>query len=91
MPRYPLACCRAFLVLVVAMLGVVSLPAQDAEKKAAVPAKAALDKAQDLIKDLYKKELENADHDFGGHRKEAIEAIDVAIKQLEKALKFDKN
>jgi hypothetical protein len=38
-----------------------------------------------------KKELEKADHDFGGHRKEAIEAINVAIKQLEKALKFDKN
>jgi hypothetical protein len=38
-----------------------------------------------------KKELEKADHDFGGHRKEAIEAIDVALKQLQKALKFDKN
>jgi hypothetical protein len=37
-----------------------------------------------------KKELEKADHDFGGHRKEAIEAVNVAIKQLEKALKFDK-
>jgi hypothetical protein len=37
-----------------------------------------------------RKELEKADHDFGGHRKEAIEAIDVALKQLEKALKFDK-
>jgi len=37
-----------------------------------------------------KKELETADHDFGGHRKEAIEAVDVAIRQLEKALKYDK-
>jgi hypothetical protein len=37
-----------------------------------------------------KRELEKADHDFGGHRKEAIEAVDVAIKQLELALKFDK-
>jgi len=37
-----------------------------------------------------KKELEEAAHDFGGHRKEAIEAINVAIKQLELALKFDK-
>jgi hypothetical protein len=37
-----------------------------------------------------KKELEEAAHDFGGHRKEAIEAIDVAIKQLQQALKFDK-
>jgi hypothetical protein len=37
-----------------------------------------------------KKELEKADHDFGGHRVEAIKAIDVAVKQLEKALEFDK-
>jgi hypothetical protein len=37
-----------------------------------------------------KKELETADHDFGGHRKEAVEAVDVAIRQLEKALKYDK-
>jgi hypothetical protein len=37
-----------------------------------------------------KKELEKADHDFGGHRVEAIKAVDVAIEQLEKALKFDR-
>jgi hypothetical protein len=37
-----------------------------------------------------KKELEKADHDFGGHRVEAIKAIDHAVKQLEEALKFDK-
>jgi hypothetical protein len=35
-------------------------------------------------------ELKEANHDFGGHRKEALEAVDVAIKQLELALKFDK-
>ncbi len=38
-----------------------------------------------------RKELEKADNDFGGHRKEAIEAVDVAIRHLERALKFDKN
>jgi hypothetical protein len=37
-----------------------------------------------------KMELEKADHDFGGHRKEAIKAVDVAIVQLEKALKYDR-
>jgi hypothetical protein len=37
-----------------------------------------------------KKELERADHDFGGHRKEAIKALDEAIIQLERALKFAK-
>ena len=28
---------------------------------------------------------------FGGHRKEAIKATEVAIDQLQEALKFDKN
>jgi hypothetical protein len=37
-----------------------------------------------------KKELEKANHDFGGHRVDAIKAIDHAHEQLEKALKFDK-
>ena len=35
-------------------------------------------------------DLEHADHDFGGHRKEAMEAIDVAIRQLRQALEFDR-
>jgi hypothetical protein len=35
-------------------------------------------------------ELETAAHDFGGHRKEAIEAIDNALKQLQEALEYDK-
>ena len=33
-------------------------------------------------------ELKGAAHDFGGHRVKAIAAIDAAIVQLEKALKF---
>ena len=37
-----------------------------------------------------KRELQRADHDFGGHRVEAIESIDNAIKQLRQALQFDK-
>lgn len=44
------------------------------------------------IKELQeaKRELETAAHDFGGHRVEAIEAIDNAIKQLHQALEYDK-
>jgi hypothetical protein len=34
-------------------------------------------------------DLEHADHDFGGHRREAMEAIDRAAEQLELALRFD--
>jgi hypothetical protein len=37
-----------------------------------------------------RKELETAAHDFGGHRKEALESVDNAIKQLQEALKYDK-
>jgi L-lactate utilization protein LutB len=32
------------------------------------------------------KELKEAKHDFGGHREKAVEALNAAIKQLEKAL-----
>jgi hypothetical protein len=38
-----------------------------------------------------KEHLEHAAHDFGGHRVEAIEATDRAIRQLELCLKFDKD
>ena len=34
-------------------------------------------------------DLEHADHDFGGHRVEAMEAVDHAIEQLEVALRSD--
>ncbi len=33
-------------------------------------------------------ELETASHDFSGHRKEAIEAVDNAIWQLQQALQY---
>ena len=38
-----------------------------------------------------KEHLEDAAHDFGGHRVEAIKAIDEAIRQLEICLKYDKD
>ena len=34
--------------------------------------------------------LERADHDFGGHRKAALEECDKAIAQLKLALQYDK-
>jgi hypothetical protein len=37
-----------------------------------------------------KHDLEHAAHDFGGHRVEAIEAINHALEQLHKALEYDK-
>jgi hypothetical protein len=37
-----------------------------------------------------KEELKAADHDFGGHKKEAMGAVEKAIKQLKLADEFDK-
>ena len=37
-----------------------------------------------------KKHLEHADHDFGGHRKQALIDCEKAIAQLKLALQFDK-
>jgi hypothetical protein len=37
-----------------------------------------------------KEHLEHAAHDFGGHRVEAIKAIDEALHQLNDCLKYDK-
>lgn len=37
-----------------------------------------------------KEHMEHAAHDFGGHRVEAIQATDAAIRQLELCLKFDR-
>jgi hypothetical protein len=36
-------------------------------------------------------DLEHAAHDFGGHRVDAIKAIDEALRQLRMALRFDKD
>lgn len=38
-----------------------------------------------------KEHLEHAAHDFGGHRVEAIHAIDEAIHQLEICMQYDKD
>jgi hypothetical protein len=58
------------------------------------PAQArAADRFRHLMATLYelkeaRKEVKDASHDFGGHRKEALEAIDAAIEQVERCFKF---
>lgn len=37
-----------------------------------------------------KAELQKAPHDFGGHRADAVLAVDKAIEQLKLALEYDK-
>jgi F0F1-type ATP synthase epsilon subunit len=38
-----------------------------------------------------KRRLEAANHDFGGHRVEALAAVNKAIEQLRVALQYDKD
>jgi hypothetical protein len=38
-----------------------------------------------------KDHLEGAAHDFGGHRVQAIKAIDESLRQLNECLRYDKN
>jgi hypothetical protein len=41
--------------------------------------------------DAAKQDLEHAAHDFGGHRQEALEAIEHAHHQLEVCLQYNKD
>jgi hypothetical protein len=40
--------------------------------------------------EVAKAHLQKAAHDFGGHRAEALEAVDKALEQLKLALQYDK-
>jgi len=37
-----------------------------------------------------KVDLEHAAHDFGGHRAEALKAVDYPLKQVREALEYDR-
>jgi hypothetical protein len=41
--------------------------------------------------DHAKADLQNAEHDYCGHRAEALEAVNRALEQLKKALDYDKH
>jgi hypothetical protein len=74
-----------------------NVPATPAAKALpATPAAAPAEKHPEIREALgavrrAKEHMEHAAHDFGGHRVEAIEATNQAIKQLELCLKFDKD
>ncbi len=72
--------------LALASLGLVAVAASGAE-----PEKERHPHVRAAIRELHeaKRDLQKADHDFGGHRVEAINAIDHAIIQLEKAVRSD--
>lgn len=92
----------AALVLTLAMPAIAAAPKATGAPVAAAPAKAApaapappekhpqIRAAIESLRNS-KQHLEHAAHDFGGHRVEAIHAIDEAIHQLEICLQYDKD
>jgi len=87
------------LVLVLAFPAVApAAPAPHAKPVPAAPGNAAAAAAEkhhhihDAIDALRsaRSDLMQASHDFGGHREEAIRAIDASIHQLEVCLQYDR-
>jgi hypothetical protein len=99
MKQIKTACWFASAVLIVALAFSVSAPAAPSGKAAPAPAPAAAVPApperhpeiREAIGALHraKEHLEHARHDFGGHRVDAIRAVDDAIHQLEVCLRYD--
>jgi hypothetical protein len=93
-----------FASLILAFALIVSAPAAPSHPNALpatsaqpAPAPAAAAEAHPEIREALgalrraKEHMEHAAHDFGGHRVEAIEATNQAIRQLELCLKYDKD
>ena len=92
---------RPSLVSLAAALALLLAPAHRASAQAvppASPATARRERAEPhprihkAIRELEaaKVELQKAPHDFGGHRADAVQAVDRAIEQLRLALQYDK-
>jgi hypothetical protein len=91
-----------FLVGCVAALFLAVVPTHRAHAQAAAPARVQGSargarneqhpRIHAAIKELQaaKAELQKAPHDFGGHRADAVQAVDKAIEQLRLALQYDK-
>jgi hypothetical protein len=90
---------KTFFVSAALALLVVATPRRELHAQAAAPARqqAATRREQHprihaAIRELEaaKAELQKAPHDFGGHRADAVVAVDKAIEQLRLALQYDK-
>lgn len=92
---------RTFLVTAVAALLIAVAPTHGLRAQGASPAphrsgarekNEAHPRIRAAIRQLEaaKKELQEAPHDFGGHRADAVQAVDKAIEQLRLALQYDK-
>jgi hypothetical protein len=86
----------ATLALVAALAAPVSVPAAPAPKPQPAPAPATAPEPHPEIREALaslrraRMHMQEAAHDFGGHRVEALKATDEAIRQLEICLKFDR-
>ncbi len=86
----------ATLALVASLAAPVSVPAAPAPKPQPTPAAAAAPEPHPEIREALaslrraRMHMQDAAHDFGGHRVEALKAADEAIRQLEICLKFDR-
>jgi hypothetical protein len=92
MSRFFVSCVAiVFLAVVPAHHASAQAPArvQGAARKARVEAHPRIHSA---IRELQaaKEELQKAPHDFGGHRADAVQAVDRALEQLRLALQYDK-
>jgi hypothetical protein len=84
----------AAVAILVLTVGMHATPAKGAAQPAAAAANAAGPEKHPEIRSALsalhnaKEHLEHAAHDFGGHRVDAIRAIDEAQRQLEICLKY---
>ncbi|HEY7237511.1 MAG TPA: hypothetical protein VH539_25375 [Gemmatimonadaceae bacterium] len=92
MPRFFVSCVAAlFLAAVPAHRAHAQAPAR-VQGTARATRKEQHPRIHAAIRELQaaKVELQKAPHDFGGHRVDAVQAVDKAIEQLRLALQYDK-
>jgi hypothetical protein len=85
----------ALVVAMMSPLGVIAAPATPKPQPKA-PAAAPVPEPHPEIRDAIaalraaREHLNQAAHDFGGHRADAIRSIDESLKQLQICLKYDR-
>lgn len=87
-----IVCLFALVAMVFALSFPVAAPAAPVPEPAAKAAAAPHPEIRNAIAALRnaRNHLDHASHDFGGHRVDAIHAIDAAIEQLQTCMRYDK-
>lgn len=76
------------LVLAASLLVVLGAGGRLSVREAEAEKQPLMMKALDNLRDA-RRNLENATHDKGGHRKKALELTDQAIEEVKKGIAFD--